>query len=148
MKYGTPVYRCKLVKTGQKLYGQINNPYDVVKILKEYWKGKDREEFVVFFLDAGHQVIGFTSITTGLVDKTHVHPREVFKPAILAGAAAIVVAHNHPSLGNLRPSQEDRDVTRQLKQVGSEIVGIPLLDHVIVANNVGSYLSFSEEGIL
>jgi len=147
--YGFPIYTCRVVRTGRKLYGKIAIPGDVARLLHQYFKGKDREEFVTVMLDGAHQAIGFNSVTTGLADKTHVHPREVFKPAFLLGAVAIIISHNHPSLQLPVPSREDREVTIQLKEAG-QILGIEVLDHIIVANNMDGnpYYSFQEEGAL
>lgn len=105
----------------------------------------DREHFVAFYLNARQQVIVREVISVGTLSASLVHPREVFKPAILNNAAGLVVAHNHPS-GDTTPSAEDKTATRRLKQAG-ELLGIPLLDHVIVAPR-GASFSFHEGGIL
>ena len=83
-------------------------------------------------------------VSIGLINRTIVHPREVYADAIVDRATAIIVCHNHPS-GNLEPSDEDTAVTGQLKEAG-EILGIKLLDHVIFA--VSGYYSFLEAGAL
>jgi len=103
----------------------------------------DVEYFLCITLDGGHRVINIHVVTKGLLNKTIVHPREVFRPAIKDNAAAIIVAHNHPS-NQLSPSDEDRRLTKRLREAG-DIVGIAILDHLILARD--SYFSFMEAGI-
>ena len=104
----------------------------------------EQEVFSVVLLDTKHRVIEAVEISRGSLDATIVHPRECFRPAIRAGAAAVIALHNHPS-GDPSPSAEDRAITRRLAAVG-ELVGIELLDHVIVARE-GGY-SFRDAGVL
>lgn len=104
----------------------------------------DREHFVVLILNAHRLCIGKQTVSIGTLSASLVHPREVFKPAISMGGAAIICVHNHPS-GDFSPSAEDREVTRRLSRAG-ELLGIPLADHVIVASN--GYFSFKENGLL
>jgi DNA repair protein RadC len=104
----------------------------------------DRENFVVLVLDARRKCVGKQIVSVGTLSASLVHPREVFKPAIMLNAAGIVVAHNHPS-GDPTPSAEDRDATRRLQKAG-ELLGIPVMDHVIVAGE--KFFSFRETGIL
>ena len=99
-----------------------------------------REQFVVLLLNSRNRVIGAETVTEGTLTGSIAHPREVFKAAILAHAAAVIVAHNHPS-GDPEPSDEDKEITRQLVRSG-EVLGIPLLDHVIIGD--GCYYSFQE----
>jgi DNA repair protein RadC len=96
-------------------------------------------------LNARHDVIRRVTVSRGGLSSAHVHPREVFRPAILASAAAIIVVHNHPS-GDPEPSVEDAEVTKRLARAG-ELLGIPLLDHVIVAR-AGRYVSLRERGMI
>src|SRR5207245_2331486 len=91
----------------------------------------DREAFVALHLDYKNRLDGLHVVSIGSLSASLVHPREVFKAAILSNAAAIIVVHNHPS-GDPTPSREDREITARLKLSG-ETLGIPLLDHVIVA---------------
>jgi DNA repair protein RadC len=90
-----------------------------------------REHFVVILLNARHEAIAVETVSIGSLNVSIVHPREVFKPAVVASAASIIVAHNHPS-GDPEPSEEDLAITTRLAQVG-ELLGIALIDHVIVA---------------
>lgn len=107
-------------------------------------KFKDVEHFVCLTLNGNHKLIGTHVVSQGLVNRALVHPREVFRPAIMDNAAAIIIAHNHPS-GSLEPSADDKEVTRRIKQAG-DIIGIGVLDHLIVAPSVG-YFSFLEANI-
>ena len=93
-------------------------------------RGRDREQFHVLLLDAKHRLIRAETISEGTLTSSLVHPRAVFRPAVREAAAAVVVAHNHPS-GDPEPSAEDLDVTRRLLRTG-RLLGIPLLDHVIL----------------
>ena len=89
-----------------------------------------QEVFVVFDLNTRNNIIDRRLVTLGLLDSSLVHPREVFRGALLSNAAAIVVAHNHPS-GDPTPSAEDVRITRQLIQAG-QVLGVKLLDHVVI----------------
>lgn len=99
------------------------------------------EKFAVLFLDGSHRVMKTKIITTGIVNKTLVHPREVFRDAIKYNAVSIICGHNHPS-GKLIPSPDDEGITERLIKAG-KIIGIPLLDHLIVSDN--GYYSFMED---
>ena len=90
-----------------------------------------REFFVILLLDGRHHAMRRHVVSVGTINASIVHPREVFRPAILHGAASIVLVHNHPS-GDPEPSEEDLSITRRLVQIG-DLVGIGVLDHVIVA---------------
>lgn len=115
---------------------------DVARIVRDSSRGSRRESFFALLLDARHRLLSMHTVSTGSVDATPVHPREVFSPAIRDGAAAVVVAHNHPS-GDPTPSAEDRAVTERLRSAGA-LVGIELLDHLVVGAE--RYYSFAEEG--
>ena len=91
-------------------------------------------------LDARHHVLAFPEISRGTLSTSLVHPREVFRPAVISGAASIIVVHNHPS-GDPTPSKEDEVVTRRLARAG-EILGIPLIDHLVIGD--GRQVSFRE----
>jgi DNA repair protein RadC len=121
----------------------ISSPADVDRLLRGRIANLDRENFVVVLLNAKNEVIETPTVSVGTLSSSLVHPREVFKPAIRASAASVVVTHNHPS-GKVEPSQEDREVTRRLGEA-AEILGIEVLDHVIVGNG---YFSMKEHGML
>jgi DNA repair protein RadC len=114
--------------------------YDAVK----GYAYAEKEHFIVLHLDGSHKIIDTEVVSVGILNKTVVHPREVFRSAIMKCAAAIIIAHNHPS-GKLEPSVEDENITRRLKEVG-EIVGIQVLDHIIATRS--GYYSFNEKGKL
>ncbi len=103
-----------------------------------------QETFWVLALDAKNRVLALRQVAQGSATQVEVHPREVFGPAVREGAAAIIVAHNHPS-GDPEPSEQDRTLTTRLKR-SSEILGIPLLDHVIVAG--ATFVSLADRGLL
>lgn len=109
-----------------------------------YLARKRAENFAVATLDSQHQVLKVRVVSIGLVNRTIVHPREVFAPAIEDRAQSILIAHNHPS-GIPDPSPEDREITDRLVKAG-RILGIPVLDHVIVGR--GRFYSFVEHGLL
>jgi DNA repair protein RadC len=104
----------------------------------------DREHFWRIALDARSNVLGYETVSIGTISASLVHPREVFKGAILSNAAAIIVAHNHPSQ-DTSPSPEDKEVTRRIQKAG-ELLGIPLFDHLVLGDR--SFFSFKEAGIL
>lgn len=103
------------------------------------------EVFRVLLLSSRHDVLRRVTVSRGSLSSTVVHPREVFRPAILASAATIVIVHNHPS-GDPEPSAEDVEITKRLARAG-ELLGIPVLDHVIVAKG-NRYTSLRERGMV
>jgi DNA repair protein RadC len=109
----------------------IRGPDDVAALVGAKLRKETREHFLVLLLNARHEVIGQETVSIGSLNASIVHPREVFKPAVLASAASIAIVHNHPS-GDPEPSEEDLTITKRLVQVG-ELLGIGVLDHVIVA---------------
>lgn len=114
---------------------------------KELYPDSAEEYFLAFFLNSKNQISGFSEVSHGTVSETIVHPREIFKGAVLSNASSIIIAHNHPS-GVLTPSQEDDEVTQRIKKAG-DILGIRLLDHVIVdtdSEGGRSYFSYREAG--
>lgn len=140
------VYEVSLVRDGSVPVESrlANEPRSVAAIVRSLIGDTDREHFLVLMLDSRYRVIGVNTVSVGTLTASLVHPRETFKPAILAGAAAIVVAHNHPS-GECSPSPEDVATTRRLAKAG-ELLGIGVLDHVIVTTD-GHY-SMREAGVL
>ncbi len=110
----------------------VSSPADVERILRGRIANLDRENFVAMLLNTKNEVIETPTISVGTLSASLVHPREVFKPAIRASAASVILAHNHPS-GNVEPSWEDREVTKRLARA-AELLGIELLDHVIVGD--------------
>lgn len=133
----------KLVKENSVLYETrtIRSPYDAYKLIKNFLIDSDREKFVVACLDTKNQPVNISVVSIGNVNSAIVHPREVFKVAMLSNASKIICFHNHPS-GNLKCSKEDENITNRLKECG-EILGIELVDHIIVGDN-DTYFSFKE----
>lgn len=122
---------------------RIERPADVLPVVGHF-QDRPAEHFLSLSLNGAHELIALRVVTIGLINRTIVHPREIFADPIQDRATAIIVCHNHPS-GNLEPSVEDREVTKQLTQAG-EILGIKLLDHIIFS--IQGYFSFLESGEL
>lgn len=143
-EYRAPRYRVALVceDSGEGTVLAVQDSTSATALLRPHFAGLDREHFIVVGLDAKHRVIGTNLVSVGSLTLAIVHPREVFKPLILMNASAWLCAHNHPS-GDITPSQEDRALTKRLRQAG-ELLGITLLDHIILANE-NSY-SFADQG--
>ncbi len=145
--YKVPEYKVMLVrdntetKTDTKF---INSPDDCFKIIQSYLNGVDREHFVILLLSRKNGIIGINTVSVGDLSSSIVHPREVFKPAIVAGAASIILAHNHPS-GDPTPSSQDYLVTKRIKEAG-DILGIDVLDHIIIGD--GRYVSLKAMNLL
>jgi DNA repair protein RadC len=115
---------------------------DVLPLLADI-TGKSQEHFVCISLNGANEVIEKRTVTVGLLDRSQVHPREVFADVIVDHAAAVIFAHNHPS-GDLQPSEADLKTQDQLVQA-AKILGIRVLDHVIVSKK--GYYSFQEAGV-
>lgn len=122
---------------------KIRGPGDVYRAFASLSEC-DRERFYTVHLDAQNQVCGVELVSQGTLDSSLITPREVYKSAILANAGGIILVHNHPS-GVPDPSAEDRSITRLLKE-GGELLGIPILDHVIIGDH--DFFSFADEGLL
>lgn len=106
---------------------------DSRRFLQEFIGGRDREHFVVIHLDATHRIVSAEVVSVGVVDASPVHPREVFKAAILQNAASIICGHNHPS-GSPVPSREDHEIFARLTSAG-QLMGIPVLDFLVVTRD-------------
>jgi DNA repair protein RadC len=134
----------RLVRESRPERPRIRTPDDVVHAVGPALRDLEVEEFHILALSSQHEVVRDVLVTRGVLDGSLVHPREVFRPAIAEAAAGIVLVHNHPS-GDPTPSAEDRAVTRQMAAAG-ELLGIPVLDHVIVAGD--RWTSFASQGLL
>jgi len=121
----------------------ITTPEGAYQALRHLYR-KDKEIFISMTLNGAHEIINVHIISIGILNRALIHPREFFYPALEDKAAAVIAAHNHPS-GNLEPSPEDKDVTQRLKKA-SQLLGIPLLDHLIFTYN--GFVSFQELGLL
>ena len=138
--YGVTLVRDASIKVADK---SADSPVAVVEILRAHIGNADREHFVALFVNARNQIIGINTVSVGTLSASLVHPREIYKPAILISAAAVIIGHNHPS-GDQQPSAEDKATTRRLVQAG-QLLGIPILDHIIIGEG---YFSFRESGLL
>lgn len=123
--------------------GPIRSPRDACRAVAAI-RSADREHFLVLYLNARNVVIHQETVSVGSLNANIVHPREVFRPAITAGAAAVILVHNHPS-GDVSPSREDLNLTQRMTEAGL-LIGIEVLDHLIVAGR--RYLSFRSENYL
>ena len=146
-RYRIPMYKIAMVRDGSVCAERtvVAGSRDLSPLLCEYYKAHDREEMLAILLDAKHKIIGLHTVSIGSATFAIVHPRETFKAAIIGQASALILAHNHPS-GDPTPSQEDRALTKRLKEVG-ELVGIPVLDHLVIGDG-GRYASFADRGEL
>ena len=130
-----------MLKELQKIYEgkfKVSYPTDIFPHI--HFRKSKQEIFAIAMLDSSNKVIGIKKITKGLLNRTLIHPREVFIPAIKSHSNSIILIHNHPS-HVVTPSKEDIEVTKRLK-AASEIIGISILDHIIVS--AFDYYSFSE----
>jgi DNA repair protein RadC len=122
---------------------RIQIPSDALPMLDRF-SDRKQEHFLTLSLNGAHEVIVVRTVSVGLVNRTMVHPREVFAGPLTDRAAAVILAHNHPS-GSLEPSSEDNEITRRLVAAG-QTLGIPVLDHVIFGST--GYHSYLENDAL
>lgn len=122
----------------------IRSPRDIFDLFADDARRWDRERLVTIALDGSHRILGLEEVSVGTLNSAPVHPREIFKALILANAAAFIALHNHPT-GDPKPSAEDMQATRVLREAG-ELLGIRLLDHIIIGHE--SYCSLQEQGVL
>ena len=127
--YSIPTYRLQLVQTGRIEAHTITKPQDILKSINSFIRS-DREICVGLYLNSRKQVIAYQVISIGTTNANLVHPREVFKSAIMKNACGVILAHNHPS-GIVDPSEADLDVTKRIMDAG-KLIGIELLDHIII----------------
>ncbi|MBU0928390.1 MAG: DNA repair protein RadC [Spirochaetes bacterium] len=133
------------LELGKRFFGvrerRVGGPEDAWQLVRHF-DDRKQERFLCCTLNGAHDLIAVRVVTVGLVNRTIVHPREVFCEAVSDRACAVLVAHNHPS-GRLEPSPEDKDITERLKSAG-DILGIPLLDHIVFSRD--GYISLMERG--
>lgn len=140
------------IELGRRIYNfnnhlkkyNIKNPIDIISYFNELLKDKKQEEFYVLYLDNKNNIIENKKLFVGTLNKSIVHPREIFKEAYILSSASIVCVYNHPS-GNVTPSKEDISLTRKIHEIAL-IHEIKLLDHIIVGDN--NYFSFYENKLL
>lgn len=128
-------------RSGEPL--RVTGPGDLFPVLARYTRRK-QEVFLLVTLDGGKQVIKVHIVTVGLINRTLIHPREIFVRAIRDYSCSIIIAHTHPS-GVLDPSREDIDATKRIYDCG-KLLGIEVLDHLIVAKT--RFVSFKELGLI
>ena len=136
--YMVSTVRCRRRKNPSP---EISNPRAVYDLVQPLVRDKIQEHFYVLYLNGRNRLLSLELVSVGTLNASIVHPRDVFRPAIMQGANSVLVVHNHPS-GETDPSEEDLAITRRLGEAG-ELLGIQLLDHVIVAN--GSFTSLKDE---
>lgn len=135
--------RVRLVKERSGAFGPaLCCAGDIAALMTPELARLDREQFWALHLDPKNRLVSREVVSIGHLTSALVHPREVFKAAILANAAAVAFVHNHPS-GDPEPSRDDFEITRRLVKAG-EILGIPVLDHVVVASR--GHVSIAERG--
>ena len=140
--------RIKLVRESSHRYGNIESrhidgPEDAVRIINAVLdlEHEAQEIFGELFLDAKNNLVGIMEVSRGSLTASIAHPREVFKAALLANCANVIIFHGHPSSGDPKPSSEDIHISKIMKRAG-EILGVPLLDHIIIGD--GRYTSMKE----
>ena len=136
----------KMVREGSTKYEnrKIETPFDAYVLLKRFLEDSDREKLLVVCLDTKNQPINICTVSVGTLNSSLVHPREIFKTAILSNSNQIMLAHNRPS-GISAPSNEDKAMTNRIKDAGV-ILGIELIDHIIIGSN--EYFSFKENRLM
>ena len=122
----------------------VKTPEDVHQVMQQYFLDCPCEHFVVLLLSTKNHILAISPVSVGTLNASVVHPREVFQRAILANAASIILAHNHPS-GDPTPSPEDIELTRRMVEAG-KLLDIGVLDHVVVGED--SFASLKERGLL
>ena len=122
----------------------IKNPEAVVKAVRASIRDKAKEHFKLILLNSRNKIICISPISTGTLTTSLVHPREVFKDAIVHSAASVILAHNHPS-GDPEPSEDDMKITKKLVESG-RILGIEVIDHIVIGKN--NFYSFREKGLI
>lgn len=140
LELGRRVYESKLLENNLK----FNGAKKIYDYFSSELNGLTQEHFICLYLDQSKKLIEKKLLFKGTLNKSLIHPREIFKWAYLSSAAYIICVHNHPS-GNVIPSNEDINVTNMLVKIG-HLQGIPVIDHVIIGNN--NYYSFYENDAL
>jgi DNA repair protein RadC len=124
---------------------RIKRPEDAADLVRDFLEDADREHFLVVCVNTKHEPTAIHTVSVGTLNRTQVHPREIFKTAILANSCGIILAHNHPS-GDPDPSSEDKTLTESIAKAG-EILGIKVLDHIVVGSQ-GRFTSFLREHLM
>jgi DNA repair protein RadC len=140
------MYVCELKKRRYrgKFAPEVSTPQQAAAVLRPRIEDWSKEHFLAILLDARNRIVGIETVSVGSLSASIVHPREVFKPALLASAAGLLLAHNHPS-GDPQPSPEDLAITRRLVDAGA-LLGIEVLDHLVFTPR--AFVSMKERGHL
>ncbi len=147
MKYPLEMVAVRLVKDTPLFSNKpITSPEDAVEVMGNYLCELDREVICVINLRTDGMPINCNFVSIGSVNECMAHPRELFKSSILANAASMIMVHNHPS-GNLKPSTSDTSMTDKMLQL-CDLLGIPLVDHIIVGGDNRTFFSYKEKGVL
>jgi DNA repair protein RadC len=136
----------KVVRESSLLYKprKIQGPEDAFELIRSFLEDADREMFTVIYLNTKNEPTAIHTVSVGTLNSSLVHPREVFKAAVMVNAASLILAHNHPS-NDVQPSREDIEITRKLVDAGN-ILGVQVLDHIVVGS--GRFRSMKNAGIL
>jgi len=143
IKASLEIGRRSVVSCREKELKRVRAPEDVAWLMIPEMKGLDREHFKALLLDTRNGIIKIVTVAIGSLNAALVHPREIFKAAVMVSAAGIIVVHNHPT-GNPEPSAEDKELTKRFNRCG-DLMGIDLIDHIIVGND--SFVSLRERGL-
>lgn len=143
-----PASKEDVIRESRAIYGgakgvAITSPRISREIMESKLSGMEREVFAVLFMDNNHHVLSYEELFYGTVDGASVYPREVVKAALKVNAAAVILAHNHPS-GNAEPSRSDEMITRRIREA-LEYIDVRVLDHLIVGSDI---TSMAERGLL
>lgn len=146
MSYRLPRYRVSLVREGSSMAEckAIRSPEDVFAVMTAEYENAVVETAQMLALDTKNKIIGVFEISTGSLNASIIHPRDVFQRAILSNAASVILVHNHPS-GDPTPSPEDMELTRRLVDAG-KMMDIAVLDHVVIGD--GAFMSLKEQGLM
>lgn len=141
------VVTIKMVKESSVLYSgrKITSAAEATSLLRVFVGDIDREQFVALYLNTRKEPNAIHTVSIGTLNGSLVHPREVFKAAILSNASCIIIAHNHPS-GGVSPSDEDKALTKRLVEAG-KIFGLEIIDHIILGDG-DQYFSIKEQGMI
>lgn len=124
-------------------YGGVTGPREAIAVAQAVIGDAAQESVLVLMLNARHHVVGYSEVVRGTLNATRLMPRDVYTPALMTGAKAVIMAHNHPS-GDPSPSRADRVVTEAIREAG-RLLGVPLLDHIVVTAR-GHYSFREQEG--
>ncbi|MCK4235819.1 MAG: DNA repair protein RadC [Candidatus Krumholzibacteria bacterium] len=135
--------RC-IISRRERSIRKVRSPDDVAGLIAPEMKELDREHFKAILLDTKNGILKIVTVAVGSLNAALVHPREVFKAAVIASAAGVILVHNHPT-GNPEPSREDTDLTKRFARCG-ELMGIDLVDHIIIGGD--RFVSMRERGLV